>query len=237
MELFDAETGLSPFAEGIHTAKPVKAAEPREFLDLLRNRVSEVLAEGKMPVVLGGEHTISLAPVEAIAETETSFGILHLDAHSDLRHDFDGSLYSHACVMRRCIELGHVKSLSQVGIRSSSYFERTSLADPKVNTIFSHQVKGDWIEKALEPLPHDIYITLDVDVFDPSIMPATGTPEPGGLTWNDVMPLLREAFRTHHVLGFDIVELSPIKGLHHPQFTCAVLVHKMLCYELYFSRK
>jgi agmatinase len=196
--------------------------------------VAKVIEDGKFPVVLGGEHTVAIGAARAIAKSQGKFSILQLDAHSDLRNEYAGSKYNHACFGRRVLELG---PLVQVGIRSLSKEEKDFLPHPKIRIINAHKIHNnkDWIEKTCEALSDKVYVTVDLDVFDPAVMPSTGTPEPGGLGWYDVINLLNAVSKKKQVVGFDLVELSPIKGHEACDFLAAKLIYRFLSYI--FARK
>lgn len=231
VEFVDAVTGTAPFVYGVCTLESVWGDQPKAVFASLHRRVATVIADGKFPLILGGEHSITLGPAMAFDGTGKPFGILHLDAHTDLRESYEGEKYSHACVMRHCVHLDSMKSLVSVGVRSWSWYEREMMAHPKVNLFPAHELDNGWQQRALDKLPPRVYISLDVDVFDPSFMPATGTPEPGGMSWDAVVGLLQLVFREREVIGADIVELAPIEGLHHPQSSLAVLAHRMLAFK------
>lgn len=218
------------FKIGLHTADEVEpdTDSPQRTVMHVSELVSEVLEKGKFPVVFGGEHSISLGPVMALAKKYPKLSILQLDAHCDLRDRYEGSRHNHACVMRRVREV--VKGpVVQVGIRSmdrteAEYIEKNNLGSYIFGTEFDSA-------KILKLLSDDVYITIDLDAFDPSEVPAVGTPEPGGLRWGQVLPLLREVCKKRHVVGFDINELAPIPGTTQSEFLAAKLAYKMLCYK------
>jgi len=189
--------------------------------------VSQILELGRFPLMLGGEHSISLGAVQAFAQSEKEFSVLHLDAHADLRDEFEGTKYSHTCVMRRIREL--VPAVS-VGVRSLSKEEAQSIKRnkwPVFGTKFDE-------EKIISQLEKDkVYLTIDVDVFDPAIMPATGMPEPGGLDWEQLLSLLRAVSKKRKIIGLDIVELNPLlTSSPAPAFTSAKLAYGLLGYVL-----
>lgn len=229
VELYDAQTGLSPFIYGIQTCEPVTSDSVEQLLELLEHKTANLLNENKIPIIIGGEHSVSFAPIRAVAQ-RSKIGILQIDAHSDLRNEYDGNPHSHACVMRRSIELENVVHLSQAGIRAVSFYEVEQLKRDDVTTEFAFSLSPDWIDRLIAPLPERVYVTIDVDGLDPSIMPATGTPEPGGLSWNQVISLLDAVCTRRKVVAFDVVELAPIEGLHHPEFTTALLIYKMMAF-------
>jgi len=231
MELYDEELDQETFFCGIHTVLPleVSAGSPRDMIDTVRKEISMVLGLEKTPVMLGGEHSVSLGAVQAMKEKYPGISVLHLDAHADLRESYQGTPYSHACVSRRICEIAPVV---QVGIRSMSAEEADYLKKNRISLYRPERLRegSDWMERVSGELTKDVYITVDLDVFDPSIMPATGTPEPDGLTWRDVTALIREISKRHIIRGFDVVELCPIPGIVAPDFMAAKLVYRIMGY-------
>lgn len=231
MELYDEELGREIYLAGIHTLSPleVDARGPAEMVAAVRRNISLVLASGKIPVMLGGEHSISFGAVQAMKEKYPRISVLQLDAHADLRDAYQGSPYSHAAVGRRIAE---VCPLVQAGIRSFSAEEAAFLLEGKVQTFscdFIRREKG-WQEKVCEYLSGDVYVTIDLDVLDPAVMPATGTPEPDGLSWREVLGLCRELSRRCRIRGFDVVELAPIPGMVAPDFLAAKMIYRLMGY-------
>ena len=229
MELYDIETDSEVYKKGIFTAEPENYPElPEDMVDKVAEQVQKYLENGKFVVVVGGEHSVSLGPVKAHIKNYTDITVLQLDAHSDLRDEYNGSKYNHACVMARIVELCPVV---QVGIRSMDTSEKKTL--DKNHVIFASEISTNknWIEKVLPKLSKNVYLTVDLDVFDPSIMPSTGTPEPGGLFWYDVLRLLRAVFEEKNVVGFDVVELCPEQSNKAPDFLAAKLIYKLLSYK------
>lgn len=231
MELYDEELRKETYLAGIHTLVPLAADArgPEEMVASVREQITHVLSHGKIPVMLGGEHSISFGAVQAMKEKYPALSVLQLDAHADLRDSYQGSPYSHASVARRIAE---ICPLVQAGIRSFSVEEAVFMAAGTVRTYtidFIHAGNG-WQEKVLEYLSGDVYVSIDLDVFDPAIMPSTGTPEPDGLAWRDVLSLLRELSRRCRIRGFDVVELAPIPGMVAPDFLAAKLVYRLMGY-------
>jgi agmatinase len=231
MELYDEELGKETYLAGIHTLVPLAADArgPEEMVASVREQISHVLTHGKIPVMLGGEHSISFGAVQAMQEKYPTLSVLQFDAHADLRDSYQGSPYSHAAVARRITE---ICPLVQVGIRSMSVEEAVFMAAGTVRTLTADFIRADkgWQEKVLEYLSGDVYVTIDLDVFDPAIMPSTGTPEPDGLAWRDVLGLLRKLSRRCRIRGFDVVELAPVPGLVAPDFLAAKLVYRLMGY-------
>jgi len=203
-------------------------ASPEEMVEAVERRVSTLIKHRKFVVVLGGEHSVSIGAVYAHCKAYKGVSVLHLDAHADLRDNYNGSRYNHACVMARVKEMADVV---QVGIRSMDVSETASLDSDKV--FFAKDIFNStaWIESAVSRLSDNVYLTLDLDVFDPSIMPSTGTPEPGGLFWYDLMGLLRAVFLKRNVVGLDVVELCPNQNNKGPDFLAAKLVYTLLSYK------
>lgn len=231
MELFDIETGSEVFRQGIFTAPAVSEKHsPEAMVAAVRERVSGYLEKGKFVVTVGGEHSVSVGSIQAHAARHPGMAVLQLDAHADLREEYAGSRFNHACVMARVRE---ICPIVQVGIRSLDRAEQANLTPGSV--FWAHDIAGNtgWIEAVLARLPAECYATIDLDVFDPAIMPSTGTPEPGGLFWYDVTRLLQAVSRRCRVVGFDVVELCPGNYNRAPDFLAAKLIYKFLscCFE------
>jgi agmatinase len=237
IELYDQELDCEPAEIGVATlpALHLTGAGPSQAIGQLRAVMESVLAEAgdRLVVVLGGEHSISSAPVLAHAArlgAGQRLSVLQFDAHSDLRLEYEGSPYSHAAVMARCIDDVDIVA---VGIRALTSEERTLIRErDSITTIFADDMWQDdaWIEHAMQALGETVYITFDVDYFDPALMPATGTPEPGGPDWYRTLKLLRRVFAEKRVVGVDVVELAPLPGNAAPDFLTAKLVYKMIGY-------
>jgi agmatinase len=231
MELFDDELYKETYAVGIHTLPllEVDARGPSEMIQTVRRAIARVVNDGKIPVMLGGEHSISFGAVAAVKEKYPGLNVLQLDAHADMRDSYQNSPYSHASVGRRISE---ICPLVQAGIRSFSVEEAEFMKTTSVRTYSSDFMLSNenWCEEICANLSGDLYITVDVDVFDPSLVPATGTPEPGGLSWRHVLGIVREAAKRCRVRGFDVVELAPIPGMIAPDFLTAKLVYRMIGY-------
>jgi N1-aminopropylagmatine ureohydrolase len=232
MELWDEETQGDVHSVGIFTMPEMEF--PYESMERvtkeIRRVTGELVARGKFPVILGGEHSITPPVVAAMAARYPGMSVLQLDAHADLRDQFMGTQHSHACAMRRVLEYARC---TQVGIRSLSPEEAEVVSSLPTEVFYDFNMRDnpDWIEQVVDSLSETVYITIDVDGFDPAIMPATGTPEPGGLTWYEGLALLRRVIERRRVVGFDVVELSPVPGLVAPNFMCAKLIYKILSYR------
>jgi agmatinase len=230
MELYDIETDSEVYKRGIFTETVIEGEiSTKEMVEAVFDNVNYYLGEGKFTVVIGGEHSVSIGAIKANAEKYDSLIILQLDAHSDLRNEYEGSKYNHACVMARAKELCPIV---QAGIRSMDACEKESIDSAR--TFFARDIHNNtaWIKRVISALSSDnVYITIDLDVFDPSIMPSTGTPEPGGLLWYDVLSLLKTVCSMKNVTGFDVAELCPDTGNKAPDFLAAKLIYKMLSYK------
>lgn len=231
METYDDETGKEVYKFGIYTAEEIKPlnSDPWEVIKSVEKKTASILKAGKFPVILGGEHSVTLGPVKAFKKKFKDFSVLQLDAHRDLRDSFQGSKYSHACIAKRIVEL---TSLTQVGVRSLSR-EEAEKGYKSLKTFFMKDMikNEDWIKDAIDSLDNDkVYVTIDMDVFDPSIMPSVGTPEPGGMGWYETLALLKRLSQEKEIIGFDVVELSPMRGNVSPDFLTAKLIYKFLSY-------
>ena len=229
MELYDIETDSEVYQKGIFTAEPVNGNFlPEQMVETVHKRVRDYIENEKFVVVIGGEHSVSIGAATAHIKKYSDVTVLQLDAHSDLRNEYESTKYNHACVMARIAELCPIV---QVGIRSMDISERESLDENRVFFAENIQKFDNWIEKVKSKLSEKVYITIDLDVFDPSIMPSTGTPEPGGLFWYDILMLLKEVFDDKEVIGFDVVELCPDERNKAPDFLAAKLIYKLLSYK------
>ncbi|HEX9867204.1 MAG TPA: agmatinase, partial [Candidatus Tectomicrobia bacterium] len=232
MELYDEELDYEVYQVGIHTLRELEptASGPKAMLDRITEVTGELLDHGKFVVGLGGEHTISFGLVRAYAERFPGLSVLQFDAHTDLRDTYQGTPYNHASVLRRISEL--VPAV-QVGIRSLSREEATWVKGHNARLFYASEVVGSPSSATAisAALTDQVYITICLDGFDPSIMPAVGTPEPGGLGWYDVLRIVRRVAETRHIVGFDVVELFPIPGNVAPDFLAAKLVYKVLGYR------
>jgi agmatinase len=229
MEFFDEVLGFDPSSVGIETLTPIdpRSDGPRGHHDTVRDAVGEILGAGRLPILLGGDHSVCIGAIEAVTAHDPSVSILHVDAHADLRDTWEGSPWSHACVMARAAE--HAAAVS-VGIRSYSEGELPEVQKRKGRFFTlpeARRVRFD-PEVLFAGLTEKVYLTLDVDVLDPSIMPATGTPEPGGMTWVEIDGLLAALCARHTLVGADVVELMPIPGMVAPDYLVARLVYRLI---------
>jgi agmatinase len=229
LEFYDIETSSEVHLKGIHTVDPVLEKEtPGKLVNAVYNRTLTLLADKKFPVLIGGNHSVSIGAVHAFAETFKNLSVLQLDAHCDLRQKYEGSEFNHACVMARAREFAPIV---QVGIRSMSAEELPFAESDRI--FYSHQLFYDkkLYGKAIEKLTDNVYITIDMDVFDPSIMPSTGTPEPGGPEYFEIIHFLRDVIMEKNVVGFDVVELCPLSGNKAPDFIAAKIIYQLLSYK------
>lgn len=226
LEEYDIETNSLPCKAGIYVEAPVEAEDPLQLVQSVQDRVRAVFNAGRVPVVLGGEHSVSIGAAWAAAEHFHDIGVVQLDAHSDLRQSYHGSPFNHACVMARIREKSPVL---QAGIRSMDISE-LDFIDPE-RVFYAHKIHDDpdWINRLCSRLSSHTYLTIDLDVFDPSIMPSTGTPQPGGLSWYTVLKLIRSITEKSSLTGFDIVELCP-DGSHASPMLAAKLLYKTIAY-------
>jgi agmatinase len=238
MELWDEELGVDIHPHGIFTLPEMELpfGELPEVIAEIRRVAHEIFRRDKFLVTLGGEHSITPPLVAAASAKYPGLSVLQIDAHADLRDSYMGTPHNHACAIRRTLE--HAK-VTQVGIRSMSSEEAHAV--PQLSTTIFYDVSmranARWIDAVIDTLGDHVYITIDVDGLDPAIMPATGTPEPGGLSWYELLTLLRATMERRTVVACDVVELSPLPGLIAPNFLCAKLIYKVLTYRFGLSRR
>lgn len=237
VEFFDEETEKQVcFDIGIAAIEPMKFGKltGKKALDLIYRNVDEHIRNGKFVITLGGEHSISTAPIKAHYDNYSDLSILHFDAHSDLREEYEGSKYSHASFAARVSEF--TTDITQVGIRAQCKEEFDFIKAKGINTFYAFQMRDRGFDEKLinditGTLKKNVYITFDVDYFDPSIMPSTGTPEPNGFYWDETMRLLKKVCAERNLVGFDVVELAPQKDYTFPDFLTAKLIYKILNYK------
>jgi agmatinase len=232
MELWDEETETDVHGIGIYTLPEMEFpfAAIDDVMTEINRVATELITRGKFPVVLGGEHSITPPIVKAVAAKHPGLSVLQIDAHADLRDSYMGTPNNHACAMRRVLDYA---TTTQVGIRSLSPEEAAAIPTLKTRIFYDYNMRNDpnWIDRVVDSLNDDVYITIDCDGLDPAIMPAVGTPEPGGLSWYEILTLLRRVIEARRVVGCDLVELAPIAGTIAPNFLCAKLVYKILSYR------
>lgn len=233
MELYEEETDAEVYKIGIHTLEEFKPREtPEKMMDSLYETTRELLKSDKFVCMLGGEHSVSAPIIKAHSEKYHDMSVLQIDAHADLRDTYDGTPHSHASIMARVVKDLRIPSV-QVGIRSISA-EEARLLDSGIPTriFWARDIAGktDWIDSAVDSLTENVYLTIDIDGLDPSIVPTTGTPEPGGLGWYETLELIRKIAEKKRIVGMDLVEYSYFENYDSPAFLCAKLVYKSLAY-------
>jgi agmatinase len=233
-ETYDEIARDEPFRGGIHTLPPLDpTGEPAEALEGIRRAVADLASEGKFILSLGGEHALTIGAVRGVADVVDDLTVVQVDAHADLRDEYEGSPLNHACVMRRLVD---DFPIVQIGIRSLTVEGARLIEERGIPAFFAERIAStcsarrheihDWMSEAIEAIPTErVYLTFDIDAFDPSIMPAVGTPEPGGLLWYEVLTFLRTLFERRNVVAADIVELCPIDGMVAPDFLAARLAY------------
>lgn len=240
VELYDDELGTEPYQQwqGVATAEPLHFGNKKDdaAITYIAQQAEALATKNKLVIGLGGEHTVTAGLVAAQAKRNPSLTVLQIDAHTDLRESYEGNRWSHASVMARVRDL-HVSTVA-VGIRSQCVEEADRIRREHLPVWYAHDLRmralrdgwNSWFNEVIAQLSDSVYVTIDVDGFDPSIIPATGTPEPGGLLWHEVLGLLRQVCRQRQVIAFDVVELAPTPQSHHSEFTAAKLTYKMLGY-------
>ncbi len=229
MEVYDLETRSEVYRKGVHILEELSGfVSPEEMVNAVHGRTTELLELDSFPTFFGGEHSVSIGIIRAMRERYKDLSVLQIDAHADLRPIYMDSPYNHACALH---ESSKNDTLVQVGIRSAEKEEMRHAQ--KGNVFLAHQMHGhsDWMQQSIDRLGMKVYLTIDLDAFDPSILPGTGTPEPGGIGWYDMLTYLRMVFDQRNVVGFDIVELAPIAGEPSSEFLVAKLYYKMLTYK------
>lgn len=229
LEFYDAETDSEAHTEGIFTLPPVtEKSSPDAMVEAVRLKCLDLYRSEKFPVVIGGNHSVSIGSIQAAVELHNDITILQIDAHSDLRPEYEGTPLNHACVMARARDIAPIV---QVGIRSMSSDE-LPFAD-KSRIFFAHDLYDDksLYERALNMLTDNVYLTIDLDGFDPSIMPSTGTPEPGGPPYREILAFLKKVISNRNLVGFDVVELCPSPHTKAPDFMAARLIYQLLSYQ------
>jgi len=234
VELYDEELDQETYKlGGICTLPPMnfKKKVDEKAVSLIEKETKKILKDDKFPVTLGAEHTISLGTVRAVKEKYDDVCVLQIDAHSDLRESYHDNPYSHASVMYRIHELG--VPLTQIGIRAQCVEEAELIKSSKnIHTFYAHQIRKNenWMAEALKTLGKNVYISIDADGFDPSVVPAVGTAEPNGLFWNETLEFLKLVINKKHIVGFDVVEIAPAKGSILSEYTMAKLIYRLIGY-------
>ncbi|MGI8893129.1 MAG: agmatinase [Bacteroidia bacterium] len=231
VEFYDEESDFEAYQAGICTlaAMSFENKVDEEAVNIIEENTSALLDDGKFVISLGAEHTVTSGFVRAYANKVNNLSVLQIDAHSDLRDAYLGNKYSHASVMARVNELG--LKITQIGIRAQEKAEADLIkSSPNINTFYAHQLRSDssWMQKAVDTLSNNVYITIDADGFDPSLVPSVGTAEPGGLFWHETLDFLRMVCREKNVVGFDVVEVAPTEGQILSEFVLAKLIYKLI---------
>ena len=231
MELYDIETNTEVYKKGIYLAPPVtEDSSPEKMVEAVYKTTKNYIKQEKFVTLFGGEHSVSIGSIKAFNESFSDLTVVQLDAHADLRPEYQGSTCNHACALH---EASKTTNLVQVGIRSMDISEKDHMDENQV--YFAHDLYEDWQEDAIGQMTPNVFITIDLDAFDPSIMPSTGTPEPGGLFWYETLEFLKMMFKKKNVVGFDIVELCPDKNEKSSDFLAAKLYYKMLSYKFKYQ--
>ena len=232
VETYDRESNSEPYTICIHTAGAVlPEKKPEKMIAVIEKKVAELINARKFPVILGGEHTLSIGTIYGALKKYPDLSVLHFDAHTDMRSKYQGDPYSHACVMYH-VRL-KTKNTVSVGIRSMGADEMPYINKQKPKIFYAEDIakKGMPIKQIIKDLKKDVFISFDVDAFDPAFLEQTGTPEPGGLGWYQTLDLLREVFKTRNVIGCDVVELAPNSAHPNADFTIASLIYKMIGFK------
>jgi agmatinase len=229
MELFDIETRTEVYRRGIYLTEPLtENSSPEAMVEEVHQTALKYIRQNKFVTLFGGEHSISIGSIRAFNEEFENLTVVQLDAHADLRPSYEGSTCNHACALH---EASKITNLVQVGIRSMDKSELDHMDEYQVHFAHDMLTEEDWMENAVSQMTKNVFITVDLDVFDPSIMPSTGTPEPGGLLWYETLEFLKIIFENKNVVGFDIVELCPNEKDKSSDFLAAKLYYKMLSYK------
>lgn len=234
LEFYDIETDSEVYKKGIHILPPINEnRSPEQVYETVLKKTQELLELNKFLTFFGGEHSVSIGVIEAYRQKFKNLTVLQLDAHSDLRPSYLGSEYNHACALHQASQ---TTNLIQVGVRSMDVIEKPFLNKEKC--FLAEEIYGteSWMDQSINLMTDDVYLTIDLDALDPSIMPSTGTPEPGGLSWDTTIRYLKKVFERKNVVGFDIVEFAPIDGLHAPDFLVTKLYYKLLSYKFYSNK-
>lgn len=229
MELYDIETDSEVYKQGVFLHEPIlENSSPEKMVDAVHKAAKEEIKKNKFVTIFGGEHSISIGAIRAFNECFDNLTVLQIDAHADLRQTYNGSKCNHACAV---YEASQNTNLVQVGIRSMDGSERRVMDREKV--FFAHEMVADefWMDKAIDLMTDNVYITFDFDALDPSIFPSTGTPEPGGMLWYETLDFLKAVFEEKNVVGFDLMELCPNELDKSSDFLAAKLYYKMLTYK------
>ena len=231
MELFDIETRSEVYKKGVYLTPPVtENSSPEKMVEAVYKTTKNYIQQEKFVTLFGGEHSISIGTIRAFNESFEDLTVVQIDAHADLRKEYEGSKCNHACAVH---EASKTTNLIQVGIRSMDAEELEYMDENQV--YFAHDLYEDWMDDAIGQMTPNVFLTIDLDAFDPSILPSTGTPEPGGLFWYETLDFIRTIFKKKNVVGFDIVELCPNPSEKSSDFLAAKLYYKMLSYKFKYE--
>lgn len=232
MELFDIETRTEPYKKGVYLAPAItENSTPEKMVEAVYKTTKNYINQGKFTTIFGGEHSVSIGTIRAFNECFEDLTVVQIDAHADLRKEYEGSSCNHACAV---YEASKTTNLIQVGIRSMDIEELDEMDENRV--YFAHDLYEDWMDDAIGQMTPNVFLTIDLDAFDPSILPSTGTPEPGGLFWYETLDFLKLIFKKKNVVGFDIMELCPNENEKSSDFLAAKLYYKLLAYKHKFAK-
>lgn len=238
VEYYDEELEQEVWPVGIYTHESIadtrgaRSISATEMLEATQTTTAKLIADGKFVIGLGGEHSITTGLVAAYRETGEPFTVVQIDAHGDLRHEYEGSIHNHACIMRRVVDM-EIPTV-QIGIRSICKEEADLIKEKNLTVFRAREIAADpgWIDRAVASIPtRNVFFTIDLDGIDPTLIPGVGTPEPGGLNWYALLTFLKKVFDRHHVVGCDVMELAPITDSVVSEFTAAKLVYKLIGYQ------
>lgn len=233
MELFDIETRSEPYKKGVYLAPAItENSSPEKMVEAVYKTTKNYIKQEKFVTLFGGEHSISIGSIRAFNESFNDLTVLQIDAHADLRESYEGSKCNHACAV---YEASKTTKLIQVGIRSMDISELDNMVEDQTYFAEDINLSDDWVDDSIHQMSENVFITIDLDAFDPSILPSTGTPEPGGLLWYETLNYLKRVFKKKNVVGFDIVELCPNENEKSSDFLAAKLYYKMLAYKFKYA--
>ncbi|MCF8714154.1 agmatinase [Joostella atrarenae] len=233
MELFDIETRSEPYKKGVYLAPAItENSSPEKMVEAVYKTTKNYIKQEKFVTLFGGEHSISIGSIRALNESFNDLTVLQIDAHADLRESYEGSKCNHACAV---YEASKTTKLIQVGIRSMDISELDNMVEDQTYFAEDINLSDDWVDDSIHQMSENVFITIDLDAFDPSILPSTGTPEPGGLLWYETLDYLKRVFKKKNVVGFDIVELCPNENEKSSDFLAAKLYYKMLAYKFKYA--
>ncbi|EIJ40218.1 agmatinase [Galbibacter orientalis DSM 19592] len=233
MELFDIETRSEPYKKGVYLAPAVtENSSPEKMVETVHKITKNYIKQDKFVTLFGGEHSISIGSIRAFNECFDDLTVLQIDAHADLRETYEGSKCNHACAV---YEASQETKLIQVGIRSMDISEVDNMIEDQTYFAEDISMSDEWMDDSIHQMTENVFITIDLDAFDPSILPSTGTPEPGGLLWYETLDYLKKVFKKKNVVGFDIVELCPNENEKSSDFLAAKLYYKMLAYKFKYA--